>query len=135
MEMHQVRYFLTLCQKLNFTRAAEKCYVAQPALTRAIKLLEHEFGGILFHRERARTHLSELGQVVRSYLEEVLRQSQQVKHLASSFVELKQAPLKLGVMCTMVRKTSLGCSEICRRDIPGSSCRSWTLAPPSFSIC
>ena len=101
MEMHQVRYFLTLCQELNFTRAAEKCRVAQPALSRAIKLLEHEFGGLLFHREKARTHLSELGQVVRPYLEEVLRQSQQVKHLASSFIELKQTPLKLGVMCTI----------------------------------
>ena len=69
--MHQVRYFLTLCRELNFTRAAEKCNVAQPALTRAIKLLEDEFGGLLFHRERARTHLSELGQAVRPYLEEV----------------------------------------------------------------
>jgi LysR family hydrogen peroxide-inducible transcriptional activator len=70
MEMHQVRYFLTLCQELNFTRAAEKCNVAQqPALTRAIKLLEDEFGGLLFHRERARTHLSELGQAVCPYLE------------------------------------------------------------------
>src|SRR5262249_52209677 len=83
--MHQVRYFLTLCQELNFTRAAEKCNVAQPALTRAIKLLEDEFGGLLFHRERARTHLSELGQAVRPYLEEVQRQSQQAKRLATSF--------------------------------------------------
>jgi len=99
--MHQVRYFLTLCQELNFTRAAEKCNVAQPALTRAIKLLEDEFGGLLFHRERARTHLSELGQAVRPYLEEVQRQSQQAKHLATSFIELKGTPLKLGVMCTI----------------------------------
>jgi len=101
MEMHQVRYFITLCQELNFTRAAEKCHVAQPALTRAIKLLEEEFGGLLFHRERARTHLSELGQAVRPYLEEVQRQSQQAKHLASSFIELKATPLKLGIMCTI----------------------------------
>ena len=101
MEMHQVRYFLTLCQELNFTRAAEKCNVAQPALTRAIKLLEDEFGGLLFHRERARTHLSELGQAVRPYLEEVQRQSQQAKHLATTFIELKGTPLKLGVMCTI----------------------------------
>src|SRR5437660_2285882 len=99
--MHQVRYFLTLCQELNFTRAAEKCNVAQPALTRAIKLLEDEFGGLLFHRERARTHLSELGQAVRPYLEEVLRQSQQAKRLATNFIELKGTPLKLGVMCTI----------------------------------
>jgi len=44
-----VKYFLTLCEELNFTRAAERCNVAQPALTRAIKLLEEEFGGLLFH--------------------------------------------------------------------------------------
>ena len=101
MEMHQIRYFLTLCEELNFTRAAEKCHVAQPALTRAIKLLEEEFGGLLFHRERARTHLSELGQAVRPYLEEVQRQSQQAKNLATSLIELKSTPLKLGVMCTI----------------------------------
>ena len=42
MEMHQVRYFVALCETLNFTRAAEKCNVTQPSLTRAIKLLEDE---------------------------------------------------------------------------------------------
>ena len=56
MEMHQVRYFLSLCAELNFTRAAERCNVAQPSLTRAIKQLEEELGGALFHRERANTH-------------------------------------------------------------------------------
>jgi LysR family transcriptional regulator, hydrogen peroxide-inducible genes activator len=101
MEMHQVKYFLTLCEELNFTRAAERCNVAQPALTRAIKLLEEEFGGLLFHRERARTHLSELGLAVRPYLDEVRRQSMQAKQLATSFIELKQTPLKLGIMCTI----------------------------------
>jgi len=44
-ELSQVRYFLALCETLNFTRAAEKCNVTQPSLTRAIHALEHEFGG------------------------------------------------------------------------------------------
>jgi len=101
MEMHQVRYFLTLCDELNFTRAAEKCNVAQPALTRAIKLLENEFGGHLFHRERARTHLTELGLAVRPYLVEVWQHAQQAKKLASSLIELKGIRLKLGIMCTI----------------------------------
>ena len=42
MEMHQVRYFLAVARTLNFTREAEECNVAQPSLTRAIKLLEGE---------------------------------------------------------------------------------------------
>ena len=32
MEMHRVRYFLALCETLNFARAAETCNVSQPAL-------------------------------------------------------------------------------------------------------
>ena len=52
MEMHQVRYFLAVADTLNFTRAAELCYVSQPALTRAIQQLEEELGGLLLRRER-----------------------------------------------------------------------------------
>ena len=64
MEMHQVRYFLAIADELNFTRAAERRKASQPSLTRAIKQLEEEFGGPLFHRERAKTHLSDLGRIV-----------------------------------------------------------------------
>jgi DNA topoisomerase IA len=64
MEMHQVRYFLAVAEELNFTRAAERCNVTQPSLSRAIKLLEEELGGLLFHRERESTHLTDLGHEV-----------------------------------------------------------------------
>ena len=63
MEMHQTRYFLAVCEALNFTRAAHHCNVAQPSLTRAIKKLEEELGGPLFRRERTRTHLTDLGRL------------------------------------------------------------------------
>jgi LysR family transcriptional regulator, hydrogen peroxide-inducible genes activator len=43
MEMHQIRYFLAVCETLNFTRAAEQCNVAQPALTRAVQKLDGKF--------------------------------------------------------------------------------------------
>ena len=51
MEMHQVRYYLAVANELNFSRAAEKCNVSQPSLSRAIQLLEAEFGGQLFRRD------------------------------------------------------------------------------------
>ena len=119
MEMHQVRYFLTLCDELNFTRAAEKCNVAQPALTRAIKLLENEFGGHLFHRERARTHLTELGAAVRPYLVEVRQHAQQAKKLASSLIELKGIRLKLGIMCTIGPANFVGLLSNLQAQYPG----------------
>jgi DNA-binding transcriptional LysR family regulator len=61
MEMHQIRYFLSLAETLNFTRAAEKCNVTQPALTRAIQALEGELGGDLVLREGRLSRLTDLG--------------------------------------------------------------------------
>ena len=74
--MHQIRYFLAVCETLNFTRAAESCNVTQPALTRAVQKLEEEMGGLLLRRERSRTHLTEFGQAMRPRLEEVLRNTE-----------------------------------------------------------
>jgi DNA-binding transcriptional LysR family regulator len=101
MEMHQIRYFLAVCGTLNFTRAAEQCNVTQPALTRAIQKLEEEMGGLLFRRERKLTHMTDLGNLVRPQLEGILKQSEQARTTAQSFLQLKDAPLRLGVMCTI----------------------------------
>jgi LysR family transcriptional regulator, hydrogen peroxide-inducible genes activator len=101
MEMHQIRYFLAVADTLNFTKAAEKCNVAQPSLTRAVKLLEDELGGALFHRERANTHLSELGQMVLPYLTQVYDQAKVAKEQAINYTRLQHTVLKLGVMCTV----------------------------------
>jgi DNA-binding transcriptional LysR family regulator len=59
--MHHIRYFLALSETLNLTKAAERCNVSQPALSRAIKVLETELGGELLRRERTVSHLTELG--------------------------------------------------------------------------
>ncbi len=101
MEMQQVKYFLAVCETLNFTQAAAISNVTQPALTRAIQKLEEEFGGLLFRRERKLTHLTDLGLLVKPQLEVILRQTELAKSTAQSFVQLKDAPLKIGVMCTV----------------------------------
>ncbi len=101
MEMHQIRYFLAVCETLNFTRAAEQCHVTQPALTRAIQKLEDELGGLLFRRERALTHLTDLGRLMRPHLGQVLAETDAARTTASSFLRLERAPLAFGVMCTI----------------------------------
>lgn len=65
MKIHQVYYFLALCEERSFTRAAKRCGVAQPSLTRAIQQLEHEFDGQLFERSKSAVRLTNLGILVR----------------------------------------------------------------------
>src|ERR1700692_2595297 len=101
MEMHQVRYFLAAAEELNFSRAARRCDVSQPSLSRAIKSLEAELGGDLFRREGQSTHLSELGQMVRPHLEMVYSATADAKRVSRDLVELKRVPLKLGIMSTI----------------------------------
>ncbi|MGL4290746.1 MAG: LysR family transcriptional regulator [Phreatobacter sp.] len=97
MEMHQVRYFLAVARFLNFTRAAEECHVAQPSLTRAIQKLEEEFGGLLFHRERARTHLTVLGEAMLPHLTQTYQSAISAKALAVGIARGTDVPLRLGV--------------------------------------
>jgi len=101
MEMHQVRYFLAVAKELNFSRAAEKCNVSQPSLSRAIQLLEGEFGGQLFRREHSRTHLSDLGKMIRPHLETVYNAAKKAKELSRDVTKMQKTPFKLGIMSTI----------------------------------
>ena len=52
MELRTLKYFIAVAKEANFTRAAEKLFMTQPALTRAIQSLEEELGQKLFVREK-----------------------------------------------------------------------------------
>lgn len=101
MEVQEIRYFIALCDTLNFTRAAERCNVSQPALTRAIQHLEGKLGGPLVHRERSNTHLTELGRIMQPYFRQVLDQMDEARQRARSLVKLDSTTLTIGLMCTI----------------------------------
>ncbi|HEX2714012.1 MAG TPA: LysR family transcriptional regulator [Candidatus Acidoferrales bacterium] len=97
MEMHQVRYFLAVCQTLNFTRAADECHVSQPALSRAIRQLEAELGGELLRRERSLTQMTELGRTVYPALLQCYEGRLAARSLAQSYLKEGHAPLRLAM--------------------------------------
>jgi DNA-binding transcriptional LysR family regulator len=97
MEMHQVRYFLAVARTLNFTRAADECNVAQPSLTRAIKLLEGELGGELFRRERPRAMLTPLGERMYPLLKQCYDSAQSARALAAMINDGEVGSLKIAV--------------------------------------
>lgn len=108
MKTHQIRYFVSLCEALNFTRAAERCHVSQPSLTRAIINLEDELGGRLFQRGGGPIELTPLGQFVRKHIVGVDDGLNQIRVLTNCWRNFT-APLHIGVLDSIAPAAILGC--------------------------
>jgi DNA-binding transcriptional LysR family regulator len=65
-DLRRLQYFLAVARERNFTRAAEQLDVAQPALSRQVRLLEDELGVELLHRTTHTFELTEAGAFRRS---------------------------------------------------------------------
>jgi LysR family hydrogen peroxide-inducible transcriptional activator len=76
MELHQLRYMVAVARTGNFSRAAERCHVAQPSLSQQIQKLEEELGQSLFNRLKRGVKLTEAGE---SFLPRALRILEEVE--------------------------------------------------------
>lgn len=101
MEFSQIRYFLTVCETLNFTEAANRCSISQPALTMSIKKLEDGLGGKLLERDRQSVELTTLGRSMKDHLASVLRARDTAMSAAQSAVAGKGEVLNIGVSYTV----------------------------------
>ncbi|MFI5878226.1 LysR family transcriptional regulator [Streptomyces sp. NPDC051554] len=70
--VRDLRYFVAVAEELHFTRAAEKLYVSQPALSKQIRALERQLGAELFRRDRQGVALTAAGAALLPYAERVL---------------------------------------------------------------
>jgi DNA-binding transcriptional LysR family regulator len=62
MDLQQLRYVVTVAELGNFTRAAERCFVVQSALSHQVGRLEQELGARLFHRTSRQVRLTPAGE-------------------------------------------------------------------------
>ena len=101
MELYQIRYFLAVAETLNFTRASERSFVSQPALTKAIQRLEESVGGRLFDRTKTSVQLSSLGQAMLPSLRQIYDSASSAREQARRLVRGSSEIVRVGVMCTI----------------------------------
>ncbi|MFI5357556.1 MAG: LysR family transcriptional regulator [Opitutales bacterium] len=77
MELRQLRYFVAVAETGNISRAAQKIFLTQPALSRQIKALEDEIGQCLLERKAHSVHLTPAGETMLREARELLLHADQ----------------------------------------------------------
>jgi len=73
MDLVQLEHFLAVADERTFTRAAERVFRTQPALSQSIKKLETELGTPLFVRDNGDVSVTEAGRLLRDYALRMLK--------------------------------------------------------------
>ncbi len=98
MSLTELKFIVAVAQERNFRRAAEKCFVTQPALSLAIKKLEEELNVIIFERSRSDVSTTEIGAKIVEQASKVLEEAAQIKQLAELGKNQLKGALKLGMI-------------------------------------
>ncbi|OEU98207.1 MULTISPECIES: LysR family transcriptional regulator [Streptomyces] len=99
MDVHgrDLRYFAAVAEELHFTRAAERLYVSQPALSKQIRMLEKQVGAALFERDRREVRLSAVGAALLPHAQRILAEWEEAQTAVARAVADQAAGLVVGM--------------------------------------
>jgi LysR family hydrogen peroxide-inducible transcriptional activator len=98
MTLNELRFVVALAKARNFRKAAEVCFVSQPALSLAVKKLEDELGVLLFERNRNDVTMTAIGELVVEQATRAIEEANRVKEIARQGNNQLVGALKLGVI-------------------------------------
>jgi len=95
-----MRYLVALDEHKHFARAAQACFVTQPALSNALRALEEEFGAAIVKRGRTFVGFTSEGERLLASARRMLHEEQWLKQDLSSVTGRPQGSLNIGVVPT-----------------------------------
>src|SRR6266511_1103319 len=96
MVLRHLRYFVTVAEEENVTRAAARLHVSQPPLSRQIRDLERELGVSLFDRSANGLRLTEAGQTFLAEARAVLQRADEAVDLVKAVALGKRGKVRVG---------------------------------------
>ena len=117
MTLTDLRYIVILARERHFGRAAEKCFVAQPTLSVAVKKLEDELGVALFERG-GEIRVTPIGEQIVAQAERVLAEAARVTEVAAQGKDPLAGPLHIGVIYTIAPYLLLKLVPLLRAQAP-----------------
>src|SRR5262250_1482506 len=97
MDLRQLSYFVAVAEEGQFTRAAARVSVAQPAVSAQIRRLERELGEPLFHRDRRAASLTGAGEALLPHARAALSAADRGRDAITSLRGVLHGRLRLGV--------------------------------------
>jgi LysR family hydrogen peroxide-inducible transcriptional activator len=101
MEVHQLRYVCAIADTGNFSRAAERCKIAQPSLSQQVLKLEEELGTKLFDRLGRSIRLTEAGRAFIPRARAILHQMEAARSSATDRNTDLRGSVAVGVIPTV----------------------------------
>jgi LysR family transcriptional regulator, hydrogen peroxide-inducible genes activator len=101
MELHQLRYFLSVARFRSFTRAAQHERIAQPSLSQQIRKLEDDLGAQLFDRLGRHIRLTSFGERFQEHARRVLSDVDDARRDVDAMLGLRSGPVFVGVIPTV----------------------------------
>ena len=101
MTLNELRYLVAVAQEKSFGRAAQRCFVSQPALSVAIQKLEEELGAQLFERGKTEVTVTPVGERIVEQAQKVLEEAGRIRDIAQAGRNQLVGSFRLGVIYTV----------------------------------
>ncbi len=98
MTLNELRFIVAVARERNFRRAAEKCFISQPALSLAIQKLEEELDLKVFERGKNDVAVTPVGSAIVEQAQRVLEEAERIREIAAQGRNQLASPLHVGII-------------------------------------
>jgi DNA-binding transcriptional LysR family regulator len=105
MELRHLRYFVTVAEELNISRASARLRISQPAVSRQLRDLEEELRVELFRREKHGLKLTPAGEAFLAHARDLLRRSGDAVKQMAAFSQRPKETLTVGYIAPILACT------------------------------